>query len=241
MNLCDLCNGKHQDLYNEYRKKVEKESQVDDLAITAMIMAGITDPEKGKFYLKSLFMENDYYVPAEELPTNIIKKRTLTKKGGFFGDKNIGTFMICDACNNFFNYKYLDDETSSEREKYKTSAGMKDGSLFAVLKKKYDQNVLELIDLIKQEAEMFFNDKDKWGDCEIVWVDGKAKTKDDLLDEESDQIIENLQEDDSTDVSSKDEDEVDVEDELNKYKNLLDKGLISKEDYNLKKKDLLGL
>jgi len=113
--------------------------------------------------------------------------------------------------------------------------------LFAVLKKIYDQDVLRLIDLIKQEAEMLFNDKDKWGDCEIVWVDGKAKTKDDLLDEESDQIIENLQEDDSTDVSSKDEDEVDVEDELNKYKNLLDKGLISEEDYNLKKKDLLGL
>ena len=149
--------------------------------------------------------------------------------------------MICDACNNFINHKYLGNETSSEREKYKTSAGMKDGSLFAVLKKIYDQDVLRLIDLIKQEAEMLFNDKDKWGDCEIVWVDGKAKTKDDLLDEESDQIIENLQEDDSTDVSSKDEDEVDVEDELNKYKNLLDKGLISEEDYNLKKKDLLGL
>jgi hypothetical protein len=243
MNLCELCNGKHQDLYNKYREKVEKESHVDDLAITARIINGITDPEKGKHYLGMNLNKNDLVVSTEELPTNIIKKRTVTKKGGFFGDKNIGTFMICDACNSFLNNTTFhgSEKLIPEREKYKTSAGLKDGSFFAVLKKAYDHEALGTIVFVKEEAEMFFNDKDKWGDCEIVWVDGKAKTKDDLLDEESDQIIENLQEDDSTDVSSKDEDEVDVEDELNKYKNLLDKGLISKEDYNLKKKDLLGL
>ena len=244
MDKCQLCNGKHQDLYNEFRKKVEKESHVDDLAITARICNGITDPEKGKCYVGMKYNGNDYYVPAEELKTNIIKKRSVTKKGGFFGDKNIGTYMICDACNIFLDEDthYLGSkELNPEKEKYMTSAGMKDGSLFAVLKKAYDYEALGAINFIKEEAEKFFNDKDEWGDCEIVWVDGKAKTKDDLLDEESDQILVNLQEDDSTDVSAKDEDEVDVEEELNKYKNLLDKGLISEEDYNLKKNQLLGL
>tara|TARA_B100000131_G_scaffold313570_1_gene349138 strand:- start:955 stop:1143 length:189 start_codon:yes stop_codon:yes gene_type:complete len=51
MNKCQLCNGKHQDLYNDFREKVEKESHVDDLAITAIIINGIKDPEKGKHYL----------------------------------------------------------------------------------------------------------------------------------------------------------------------------------------------
>ncbi len=36
-------------------------------------------------------------------------------------------------------------------------------------------------------------------------------------------------------------DEVDVEKELEKYKGLLDKGLITQEDYDAKKKELLGL
>ena len=35
--------------------------------------------------------------------------------------------------------------------------------------------------------------------------------------------------------------EVDVENELEKYKGLLDKGLITQEDYDAKKKELLGL
>ena len=35
--------------------------------------------------------------------------------------------------------------------------------------------------------------------------------------------------------------EVDVEKELEKYKSMLDKGLIDKEDYEAKKKELLGL
>ena len=35
--------------------------------------------------------------------------------------------------------------------------------------------------------------------------------------------------------------ELDIEEELEKYKGMVDKGLISEDDYNLKKKELLNL
>ena len=81
----------------------------------------------------------------------------MTKKGGFFGDKSIGTFMICDACNSFLNNTIFhgSEKLIPEREKYKTSAGMKDGSLFAVLKKAYDYEALGAINFVKEEADKF--------------------------------------------------------------------------------------